>query len=156
MATIEHIAAGNGAGGDRSVTGIPENPAIDLVDETFIAVPPSTVAAAFADRRSWSRYWPDLLLEVYRDRGDEGLRWTVRGAMVGTMEVWLEPMLDGTLLHYFLRATPADAAGQPRSLAPRQLRREFDRRAQSAKQIALGLKVVLEDGRRPGVPPRGE
>ncbi|WP_199543228.1 polyketide cyclase / dehydrase and lipid transport [Prauserella sp. PE36] len=125
-------------------------PALDIVDETFLAVPPSTVAAAFADPRSWSRYWPDLVLEVYTDRGDAGLRWTVRGALVGTMEVWLEPVLDGTLLHYFLRATPAS----PARLRPRELRREFDRRARAAKAIALELKQLLEDGREPGVPPR--
>ncbi|PXY30670.1 polyketide cyclase / dehydrase and lipid transport [Prauserella flavalba] len=125
-------------------------PALDIVDETFLAVPPSTVAAAFADPRSWSKYWPDLVLEVYTDRGDEGLRWTVRGALVGTMEVWLEPVLDGTLLHYFLRATPAGSA-PPR---PARLRREFDRRARAAKAIALELKQVLEDGREPGVPPQ--
>ncbi|MEV6442251.1 polyketide cyclase / dehydrase and lipid transport [Amycolatopsis sp. NPDC051716] len=131
-------------------------PSLDIVDETFLAVPPATVAAVFAEPASWRRYWPDLVLEVYTDRGDKGLRWTVTGALVGTMEVWLEPVLDGTLLHYFLRATPADAAGTPRELAPRDLRREFDRRARAAKANALGLKEILEDGREPGVPPRGE
>lgn len=128
--------------------------ALDIVDETFIAVPPGTVAAAFADPRSWARYWPDLVLEVYTDRGDEGLRWTVRGALVGTMEVWLQPILDGTLLHYFLRAKVTGPAGEPTSLKPRELRREFDKRARAAKGIALGLKSALEDGRLPGVPPR--
>lgn len=122
-------------------------PALDVVDETFLAVPPKIVAAAFADPVAWDRYWPDLVLDVYRDRGDEGLRWTVRGALVGTMEVWLEPVLDGTLLHYFLRATPAVP------LRARGLRRELDRRARAAKRIAFGLKEILEDGREPGVPP---
>lgn len=125
-------------------------PAIDLGDETFIAVPPATVAAAFKDPRSWQRYWPDLQLEVYADRGDEGLRWTVRGALVGTMEIWCEALLDGTVLHYFLRATPA---GPP--LTPRQLARAYDRRARAAKTVTLGLKEALEDGRRPGIPPQG-
>lgn len=120
---------------------------LDIVDETFLAVPPSTVAAAFADPASWVRYWPDLVLDLYTDRGDEGLRWTVRGALVGTMEIWLEPVLDGTVLHYFLRAAPH---GRP---TPRELRREFDRRARASKAIALGLKEVLEDGRAPGIPP---
>lgn len=128
---------------------VAEASAIDIVDETFLAVPAGTVKAAFADPRSWSRYWPDLVLEVYTDRSDEGLRWTVRGALVGTMEIWLEPMLDGTLLHYFLRASPDGPA-----LSPRKLRQEFDRRARAAKGIALGLKEILEDGREPGVPPR--
>src|SRR5207302_3116225 len=70
-------------------------PALDLVDETFLAVPPKTVAAAFGDPAAWSEYWPDLALEVYTDRGAHGLRSTVRGALVGTMEVWLEPVLVG-------------------------------------------------------------
>ena len=122
--------------------------AIDLVDETFLAVPPATVAAAFADPAAWRRYWPDLELAVYTDRGDEGLRWTVQGALVGTMEVWLEPKLDGTLLHYFLRAIPATPPKGPRDLL-----REHDRRARAAKAVALELKEILEDGREPGVPP---
>lgn len=126
-------------------------PALDIVDETFLAVPPSTVAAAFADPRSWRDYWPDLRLEVYSDRGEQGLRWTVRGALVGTMEIWLEPVLDGTVLHYFLRASPV----LPRAPGAGALRREFDRRARSAKAIALGLKDVLEDGRQAGMPPGG-
>lgn len=134
------------------MTGSESPPSLDLVDETFLTVPPSTLAAVFADPAAWRRYWPDLVLEVYTDRGEEGLRWTVRGALVGTMEVWLEPVLDGTLLHYFLRATPVTGAGTPPSGA--RLRREFDRRARAAKAIALELKVTLEDGRAAGMPPR--
>ncbi|OLT43152.1 polyketide cyclase / dehydrase and lipid transport [Saccharomonospora sp. CUA-673] len=134
------------------MTGSPAEPALgpalDIVDETFLTVPPSSLATVFADPASWRRYWPDLVLDVYTDRGDQGLRWTVRGALVGTMEVWLEPVLDGTMLHYFLRATPA---GPP--LSPAGLRREFDRRARAAKAIALELKTTMEDGRAAGDPP---
>ncbi|SNR35763.1 hypothetical protein SAMN06265360_103145 [Haloechinothrix alba] len=139
---------------ETDATLVPDGPAIDVVDETFIAVPQATVAAAFGDPRSWARYWPDLVLVVYTDRGDEGLRWTVRGALVGTMEVWLEPVLDGTILHYFLRATPVDPAGRALRLGPRDHAREYDRRARAAKAVALELKNLLEDGRKPGVPPR--
>jgi hypothetical protein len=121
---------------------------VDVVDETFLAVPPKVVAAAFAAPSAWRRFWPDLVLEVYADRGDEGLRWTVRGALVGTMEIWLEPVLDGTVLHYFLRADLPAPAGD------RDARREIRRRQLAAKTIALDLKSVLEDGRRPGLPPR--
>jgi hypothetical protein len=121
-------------------------PAVDVIDETFLAVPAATVAAAFADPGAWRRFWPDLDLAVYADRGVEGVRWTVRGALVGTMEVWLEPMLDGTILHYFLRADfPPGVTG--RSL------KEIARRQQAAKAVALDLKFVLEDGRRPGIAP---
>jgi hypothetical protein len=123
-------------------------PAVDVIDETFLAVPPATVAAAFADPGAWRRFWPDLRLEVYADRGDQGVRWTVRGALVGTMEVWLEPVLDGTVLHYFLRADfPDGAAGRPL--------KEIARRQRAAKAVALDLKFVLEDGRPPGEPPTG-
>ncbi|HUQ60580.1 polyketide cyclase / dehydrase and lipid transport [Lentzea sp.] len=121
---------------------------VDVVDETFLAVPPGVVAAAFAAPESWRRFWPDLELDVYANRGDEGLRWTVGGALVGTMEIWLEPVLDGTVLHYFLRADPP--AG---SLTPRHARREVQRRQLDAKSVALGLKLVLEDGRPAGCPP---
>jgi hypothetical protein len=123
-------------------------PAVDVVDEIFLVVPPSAVAAVFAERSNWSRFWPDLRLSVYADRGDDGIRWTVQGALTGTMEVWLEPMLDGTLLHYFLRADP-----------PSPFRRVKDqvaairRRQQAAKAVALDLKLHLEDGRAPGVGP---
>lgn len=124
-------------------------PAVDVIDETFLAVPPGSVAKAFADPDSWRRYWPDLLLEVYADRGDQGVRWTVRGALVGTMEVWLEPVLDGTVLHYFLRADPPPGA----AVRPGRLRREKVRRQLAAKALALDLKTELEGGRRPGLPP---
>ncbi|HEY1569737.1 MAG TPA: polyketide cyclase / dehydrase and lipid transport [Pseudonocardiaceae bacterium] len=122
-------------------------PAVDVIDETFLVAPPKVVAALFAQPATWRRYWPDLTLAVYADRGDQGLRWTVRGALVGTMEVWLEPVLDGTVLHYFLRADP------PRPATPRQTLRERRRRQLAAKQVALTLKAVLEDGRPAGCPP---
>ncbi|AHH95355.1 hypothetical protein GCM10010174_58680 [Kutzneria viridogrisea] len=124
-------------------------PALDLVDETFLVVPPAAVAAVFAEPANWPRFWPDLTLAVYADRGDEGLRWTVAGALVGTQEVWLEPMLDGTLLHYFLRADPpVPFRGQKQRL------RALRQRQHAAKAVALDLKAELEQGREPGLPPR--
>lgn len=123
-------------------------PAVDVVDETFLVAPPDLVAPVFADPAGWRRYWPDLTLSVYLDRGAEGLRWTVRGALVGTMEVWLEPMLDGTLLHYFLRAD------LPGPTSARHVARERRRRQLAAKAIALELKSTLENGRAPGCAPQ--
>ncbi|MCP2093160.1 MULTISPECIES: polyketide cyclase / dehydrase and lipid transport [Actinosynnema] len=122
-------------------------PSVDVVDETFLAVPPETVAEAFAAPESWARHWPDLILSVYLDRGAQGLRWTVGGALVGTMEVWLEPVMDGTLLHYFLRAD------LPEGAPAKRVRKELRRRQLDAKSVSLGLKLALEAGREPGVAP---
>ena len=129
---------------------------VDVVDETFITVPPSRLAAEFADPGAWPRFWPDLRLTVGTDRGEKGLRWIVGGALVGSMEVWLEPVLDGTVLHYYLRADPADSAGKPVPLPWRRAVAEAARRQRAAKTIALGLKDLLEDGRPPGEPPAPE
>jgi hypothetical protein len=126
---------------------------VDVVDETFLAVPPARVAAELADPAAWSRFWPDLRLKVVTDRGEKGYRWTVHGALVGSMEVWLEPVLDGTLLHYYLRADPPDKVGRPAALPFRRAAAEISRRQRAAKAIALGLKDLLEAGRPPGEPP---
>jgi hypothetical protein len=122
------------------------------MDETFLAVPPKAIAAALAEPAAWRRFWPDLELSLYLDRGDQGLRWTVGGALVGTMEVWLEPLLDGTVLHYFLRADPP-AEGSASARRKRQWRRESQRRRFAAKGVAFALKRALEDERPPGQPP---
>ena len=142
---------------------------MDVIDETFLAVPPERVAAEFADPSRWPSYWPDLRPEVANDRGPAGIRWTVTGALTGTMEVWCEEVLDGTVLHFFLRADPAgltDSSGDPgRAASPpagrlrrsRWNRAETDRRHRSFKAHAFALKRRLEGGRPAGVaPPAGE
>jgi hypothetical protein len=129
---------------------------VDVVDETFITVPPARLAAEFADPEACRRFWPDLRLQVGTDRGEKGFRWIVSGALVGSMEVWLEPVLDGTLVHYYLRADPAGPDGRPTPLPWRKGIAEAARRQQAAKAVAFGLKDLLEDGRPPGeAPPAG-
>jgi hypothetical protein len=126
---------------------------VDVVDETFIAVPPDVLAAEFATPARWRMLWPDLDLEVVTDRGAAGFRWTVTGALVGSMEVWLEPVLDGTVLHYFLRADPPGPGGAPRPAAPHRGATEAQRRQRAAKAIAFACKDRLEAGRAAGEPP---
>ncbi|MDT7708027.1 MAG: hypothetical protein QOG20_3634 [Pseudonocardiales bacterium] len=128
-------------------------PSVDVVDETFLAVPPAVVAAEFAQPARWPRLWPDLRLEVVADRGDQGFRWTITGALVGSMEVWLEPVLDGTVLHYFLRADPAGPDGVPAPASWRRGVAEAARRQRAAKAIAFACKDRLEAGRAAGEPP---
>lgn len=128
-------------------------PSVDVVDETFLAVAPAVVAAELAAPARWRALWPDLDLEVATDRGDKGVRWTVRGALVGSMEVWLEPVLDGTVLHYFLRADPPGPDGTPQPLPVRRGAAMARARQRAAKTIAFALKARLEGGRPPGEPP---
>ncbi|QUH05920.1 polyketide cyclase / dehydrase and lipid transport [Saccharopolyspora erythraea] len=121
-------------------------PAIDVSDEVFIAAAPGAVAERFADPARHRRYWPDLVLRVEEARGVKGVRWSIAGPLTGTMEVWLEPVLDGTVLHYFLRADLP--AGVRRSAAT-----EARRRRLAARAVAFALKDQLESGRAPGCPP---
>ena len=123
-------------------------PQFDLVDETFLAASPARVAAAIRDQARWPRWWPDLILSVFEDRGLAGVRWNVRGALTGSMEVWLEAAGDGVILHYYLRCEPT--AGQPHR--PRAAVRAVRRRQRQAKQVFWGLKDELEGARRPGEP----
>lgn len=85
---------------------------IQVADETFVAASGEQVGAVVGDPSSWRRWWPDLQLQVVEDRADKGVRWTVGGPLTGTMEIWLEPMLDGVLLHYFLHAEPTGVTGR--------------------------------------------
>ncbi len=79
------------------------------------------------------------------DRADKGIRWTVSGALTGTMEVWLEPSLDGVILHYFLHAEPAASV--------RDLVAANRARRVAGKKRSLEIKAPLEAGRAAGEPP---
>lgn len=80
---------------------------IQVADQAFIAAAPRRIAAEIAQPHRWRSWWPDLDLTVREDRAEKGIRWSVGGALTGTMEVWLEPMLDGAIVHYFLHCEPA-------------------------------------------------
>ncbi|GFG69843.1 SRPBCC family protein [Mycolicibacter senuensis] len=124
---------------------------IQVADETFIAAPGAQVGALVADRSSWRRWWPDLQLHVVEDRAEKGVRWTVGGPLTGTMEIWLDPMLDGVLLHYFLHAEPAGVTG--RQLARLNVAKLNHRRRVAGKRMAFEVKARLEQSRPVGVAP---
>ena len=92
-------------------------PVVDVVDQSWIGVGPARVARALEETRHWKRWWPDFDLRVAEWRGAKGVRWTVRstadGRFRGSMEVWLQPLFDGVVAHYFLRLDPVDATGLP-------------------------------------------
>lgn len=112
--------------------------ALDISDETYVHQPPTVVAPLVADPASWRAWWPDLDLTVTRDRGVKGQQWAVGGVLAGSMEIWLEPVAGGTVVHWFLRADPAVAT------SPRRLRRDRERRVLAWKQVAFDLKDRLE------------
>lgn len=122
---------------------------IDVVDELFVVAPPEAVAAEFAGPQQWRRLWPDLDLEVVTDRGAQGVRWTATGALVGSMEVWLEPVLDGTVIHYYLRAELPEG----RRAGRRRVAREIRCRQLAAKAVAFAIKDRLEADRAAGAAP---
>lgn len=132
---------------------------VELVDETFIAAPPQVLAPVVADPARWRQWWPDLDLTVFMDRGLAGQRWSMVGALVGSCEIWLEPALDGTTVHYYLRGAPT-AESDPTAAVelpdtPAGWRRadRFRReRALAWKRHIWALKDELEGARRPGDP----
>lgn len=120
-------------------------PAVDVADETYVRVPRETLAPIVADPACWSRWWPDLAPRVIADRGVKGQRWAVDGALRGSMEVWLEPVDGGTVLHWYLRAEPVTP------LRARQVRRGRERRVLAWKAEMFRLKDRLEAVKdRPG------
>lgn len=124
---------------------------IQIADETFVAADGARVGAAVADQSSWRRWWPDLRLQVVEDRGEKGIRWSVTGALTGTMEIWLEPSLDGVVLHYFLHAEPTGVAAW--QLAKLNLAKMTHRRRVAGKKMAFEVKATLERSRPVGVSP---
>jgi hypothetical protein len=122
---------------------------IQVADETFVCADPVDVGKAVADPASWHRWWPDLRLTVVEDRGPAGQRWTVTGALTGTMEIWLEPSFDGVILHYFLHAEPAGVAAF--ELARMNVPKLVHKRRVAGKDMAFEVKRTLEQKRPVGV-----
>ena len=122
---------------------------IQVADETFVCADPTDVGRAVADPAGWRRWWPDLRLVVVEDRGPAGQRWTVTGALTGTMEIWLETSMDGVILHYFLHAEPSGAAAW--ELARMNLATMNHRRRVAGKRMAFEVKQKLEESRKVGM-----
>lgn len=97
-------------------------PEVDVLDATWFGVRPAVLAPAVADQANWRAWWPELDLAVDQLRGVKGVRWLIRtgrgGTVAGSMEIWLEPVDDGTVAHYFLRLD-----GTPDPVRPRDRRR---------------------------------
>jgi len=124
---------------------------IQVADETFVAATAEAVGSAVSDPGAWRRWFPDLRLEVVEDRAEKGVRWTVAGPLAGTMEVWLEPILDGVVLHYFLHAEPTGVTET--ELPKLNLAAMTHQRRVAGKRMAFEVKNRLEASRPVGVAP---
>jgi hypothetical protein len=126
-------------------------PDIDVVDSTWIGAAPARVAAAVGDPANWPRWWPKLELSVVEARGIKGMRWAVRVAdLTGNMEIWLQPVFDGVVLHYFLGLDAVSA----RPLTTRRRDRIARDTHRRAKQIFWALGDELDPGRIDRCSPR--
>jgi hypothetical protein len=132
--------------------------ALDLVDETFVVAPPEVLAGIVADPVYWRRWWPDLDLTVFMDRGLAGQRWSMTGALVGSLEIWIEPFADGCVLHHYLRGEPTKDGRTPDPWPDtpsgwRAAARERAKRAKAWKRSVWALKQALEGDRAAGEAP---
>jgi ribosome-associated toxin RatA of RatAB toxin-antitoxin module len=124
-------------------------PSIDIACDDLVVAEPAYVAARLADRGLWRAWWPGLELTPYEERGLEGVRWTVAGELVGTAELWLEPVRDGVVVHWYLRAEP------PGRLGVRRLRKLRASYVAGYRKQLWRFKDEMEQGRAPGVARRG-
>lgn len=132
-------------------------PTVDLVDETFIVADRTLLVGRAADPVWWRTWWPDLELTILRDRGADGLRWEVTGALTGSCELWLEPVADGVVVHYYLRADPASGPiDLGTAKGARRAARLRARRARSWKRWVWAWKDELEHGRVVGARRSGD
>lgn len=122
---------------------------LDLIDETYIVGEPERLRDLVCDEHRWRRWFPDLELTCFEDRGERGKRWTVAGALVGTAEVWLERSGEGTIVHVFVQADPVRQVRCPRRLGRRMHRRY----AVPLKREITAVKDDVERGRNAGEPP---
>jgi hypothetical protein len=125
-------------------------PGIDVVDSTWFAARPSTVAALVAEPANWRRWWPGLELAVDEWRKEKGVRWFVRSVagvrgpkLSGTAEVWLESMFDGVVAHLFLRLDVPAGQQLSRRVA-RRVERDYRLRT---KRAFWALADQLDPGR---------
>ena len=80
--------------------------AVEVRDETVIVVARGEVARVLTQRRRWRSWWPSAVATVVTDRGLDGMRWSLRGEVVGVTDVSLIDDGDAVRVRYVLSVDP--------------------------------------------------
>jgi hypothetical protein len=117
-------------------------PHIDLGDESWVAAPPARLLPRLRADELWRSWFPGVERDVFMDRGEKGVRWSVTGALVGSVEVWLEAFRAGTIVHWYVRADVPSGPAEPL-------------RARCERAVNEGMFLVKDqvEGRGGGVTP---
>jgi hypothetical protein len=91
-------------------------PEVDIIAESWLRVSPNVAAPMLREPERLLEWFPELELTVFMDRGEQGTRWSMAGALLGSMEVWLEGWREGCIVHWYVRGDvpPVDRPTSPR------------------------------------------
>jgi len=115
---------------------------IDLIDESWVAVPPAQLVGVLTADGLWQSWFPRLGRVVFMDRAERGVRWSVTGEAEGSVEVWLEAFGDGTVVHWYVRVDAPPGSNVDR------LRERY------VQAVNAGMFVVKDDAEGRGRAPR--
>jgi len=115
---------------------------IDLIDESWVAVPPAALIDRLTGHEVWQAWFPGLARVVFMDRAERGVRWSVTGEAEGSVEVWLEAFGDGTVVHWYVRVDAPPGSNVDR------LRERY------VQAVNAGMFVVKDDAEGRGRAPR--
>jgi hypothetical protein len=103
----------------------------DVIARAFVALPPLRLRQVIERQEVAAGLFKGIDLRLAEDRAEKGWRWEVHEPFHGSAEIWLEPALDGCVLHAFLRADDAEAA-------------RLDRRGQQMRSRLFAFKDGCE------------
>lgn len=132
---------------------------VDIVAESFLDASPAVAADRLRQERLLREWFPELTLTVFMDRAEKGTRWSMSGALNGSMEVWLEQWGSGAIVHWYVRGEHSEPPPGPRARRRQlgladELRVRIARRMHAFKdQIETGAstdRTSASDPRSPG------
>lgn len=115
-------------------------PVLDLIDDTYMACSPETLAPLVSSPGLAAELWPEWRVSVTEARGVEGVRWEVGGPVSGSAEVWIERYRDrGSVVHVYVRVDPVGE-----TWSARRIERRRERTRRRIKTVMWALKDRAE------------